>query len=327
MADARRKSRGSTTAIGHRAALPAFVAPCLALRQAEPPTGDGWLHEIKLDGYRLEARLEHGAVQLLTRNNQDWTARFPHVAKALAALKVETALLDGEVVVERENGTTSFTELVKDLKSGTSARMIYYAFDLLYCDGVDLRGGALVARKAVLARLLSGRKSGVVRLSQHIEGDGARLLANACKLGLEGLISKRSDRPYRSGRTGDWIKVTCLLTDEFVICGYVDSSAQKKAIGALVLGKHVRRDLKYVGRVGTGFTRATAAELWQTMQPLRRSSPPVADRLDATQSRGVAWLRPKLVAQVEYRALTGDGLLRHAAFKGLREDKAAREIE
>lgn len=324
----RRKRPSTATQIagGRRATLPPFVAPCLAVRESAPPLGDAWVHEIKFDGYRLEARIERGVVRLLTRNNKDWTKRFPHIAKALATLKVETALLDGEVVVEREDGTTSFTELVNDLKAGTSSRMTYYAFDLMYWDGVDLRGATLVQRKTALARLLKGRRAGVVRLSKHIEGDGALMLANACKLGLEGIISKRADRPYRSGRTGDWIKATCLLNDEFVICGYLDSSAQKNAVGALVLGRYERRALTYVGRVGTGFTQAAAAELWRTMQPLRQSSSPFAKKLDAAQSRGVAWLRPKLVAQVEYRALTGDGLLRHAAFKGLREDKRARQI-
>jgi bifunctional non-homologous end joining protein LigD len=328
MARERKNRRGAAAKVAgsRHGPLPPFVAPCLALRQQAPPTGDAWVHEIKFDGYRLEARLDHGVVRLLTRNNQEWTKRFPLVAKALAALNVETALLDGEVVVEREDGTTSFTDLVDDLKSGTSARMTYYAFDLLYCDGVDLRGATLIERKAALARILRGRRAGVIRFSKHIDGDGALMLKHACELGLEGIISKRADRPYRSGRTGDWIKATCLLNDEFVVCGYLDSTAQKHAVGALVLGKYVRRDLAYVGRVGTGFTRAKAAELWQIMQPLRQPSPPFAESLDAAQSKGVVWLRPRLVAQVEYRALTGDGLLRHAAFKGLREDKRPRQI-
>lgn len=305
--------------------LPDFVAPCLAQRQKDVPDGEAWVHEIKFDGYRLEARIERGNVTLLTRNNLDWTKRFSRVAKSLTALDVETALLDGEVVVMREDGTTSFPELVADLKAGIGSRMVYYAFDLLYLNGVDLRGAPLIERKAVLAKLLNSRKAGTLRLSEHFTTEGHKMLDKACQLGLEGIISKRADKPYRSGRTGDWIKITCHLTDEFVIGGYLDSTAQKKAVGALVMGRYHRGRLRYMGRVGTGFSRTTAAELWKTAQPLRRATPPFADKLDPEQRRGVIWLRPELVAQVEYRALTGDGLLRHAAFKGLREDKSAKE--
>lgn len=307
--------------------LPDFVEPCLARRQKQVPEGAQWVHEIKLDGYRLQARLDNGNARLITRNNLDWTARFPRVAKAVAALDAETALLDGEVVVLREDGTTSFSELVADLKASIRTRMVYYAFDLLHLNGVDLRGAALLDRKSVLVGLIKGPKSGVVRLSEHIEGDGQEMLDKACELGLEGIISKRADKPYHSGRLGDWIKTTCHLTDEFVIGGYVDSTAQKKAVGALALGRFRRGRLRYMGRVGTGFTRSTAAELWRTAQALRAPQSPFADRLDGEQRRGVVWLRPELVADVEYRALTGDGMLRHAAFKGLREDKSPAEAK
>ena len=302
--------------------LPDFVAPCLAQRMKNVPEGDSWLHEIKFDGYRLEARIERGEVRLLTRNALDWTRRFPRIVKALAAVDADAALLDGEVVVERDDGTTSCSELVADLQAHKSARMAYCAFDLLHLNGVDLRAAALVDRKAMLARLLKGRKRGIVRFADHIEGNGAAMLDNACKLGLEGIISKRADMPYRSGRSGDWIKITCHLTDEFVIGGYLESAAQKRAVGALALGRYARGRLEYVGRVGTGFTRETAASLWKAAQPLRAASSPFVGTLDASQKRGVIWLQPELVAQVEYRALTGDGLLRHAAFKGVREDKS-----
>jgi bifunctional non-homologous end joining protein LigD len=306
--------------------LPDFVAPCLALRMDEAPSGDTWLHEIKFDGYRLQARIENGEVKCLTRNRLDWTKRFTAVAKALAALQVETALIDGEVVVEGDDGVTSFSELVGDLKDGVSDRMVYYAFDILHLDGVDLRGAALIDRRDILAKVLKGRRNGKVRLSEHLTGDGAMVMAKACELGLEGIISKRADKPYRSGRSGDWIKSTCQMTDEFVIGGYLDSAAYDDAVGALALGAYERGRLVYVGRVGTGFNRQTAGEVWRALQPMRTAASPFSGKLDAKQRRAVRWVRPELVAQVQYRAWTGDGLLRHASFKGLREDKAARTI-
>ncbi len=306
--------------------LPDFVAPSLALRVDDAPSGEAWVHEVKFDGYRLEARIENGKVALLTRNRQKWTDRFAAVAKALAALEIDTALLDGEVVVEGDNGVTSFSELVADLKAGSSDRMVYYAFDLLHLNGVDLRGVALVDRKAVLAEVLKGRRKGKVRFSEHVAGDGAIVLDKACELGLEGIISKRADKPYRSGRSGDWLKCTCHLTDEFVIGGYLDSAANPDAVGALALGAYERGRLVYVGRVGTGFNRRTASEVWEAAQSLRTASSPFVDDLDIKQRRGVRWVRPELVAQVQYRAWTGDGMLRHASFKGLREDKPARMV-
>ena len=307
-------------------ALPDFVAPSLALRLDDAPSGEAWLHEVKFDGYRLEARIENGKVTLLTRNRLEWTNRFAAVAKALATLGVETALLDGEVVVEDADGGTTFSDLVADLKAGRSDRMVYYAFDLLHLNGVDLRGAALVDRKAVLAQVLKRRRDGKVRFSEHVAGEGELVMDKACELGLEGIISKRADKPYRSGRSGDWIKTTCHLTDEFVIGGYLDSNAYSEAVGALALGAYERGRLVYVGRVGTGFNRRTANEVWQAAQPLRTASSPFVGKLDATQRRGVCWIRPELVAQVQYRAWTGDGILRHASFKGLREDKPARTI-
>ena len=306
--------------------LPDFVAPSLALRLDDAPGGDGWLHEIKYDGYRLQARIDNGKVALLTRNNREWTGRFTAVAKGLAGLNVETALLDGEVVVEGSDGVTSFSELVADLKAGTSERMVYYAFDLLHLNGVDLRGAALLDRKAVLAQVLKGRRNGTVRFSAHVTGDSELVMDKACELGLEGIISKRADKPYRSGRSGDWIKTTCALTDEFVIGGYLDSNAASEAVGALAVGAYERGRLVYAGRVGTGFSRQTASELWRAAQPLRVPTSPFAGKLDAIQRRGVRWVRPELIAQVQYRAWTGDGILRHASFKGLREDKPARTI-
>lgn len=308
-------------------ALPDFVSPCLATACKVPPSGPRWVHEIKLDGYRLQARIDKGIVQLLTRRGLDWTHRFWELAKALAALDVHKALMDGEAIVEDERGVSSFTRLVDDLKAGRSQRMAYVGFDLLHLDGVDTARQPLSERKALLAAMLAGRVQGTpLRYSQHFEADGAEMLAGACELGLEGIVSKRLDLPYRSGRREDWLKTKCLATDEFVVGGYLDHAAIKGAIGALALGYYDGDALIYAGRVGTGFSHKLACELWDRMQPLRLKPSLFTKPLDAAQRRGVQWVRPELVAQIGYRAWTGDGLLRHASFISLREDKPARDV-
>ncbi len=313
-----------TSKRGGGATLPAFVEPCLAMLVSDPPMSEQWVHEIKFDGYRMQARIEQGQVQLLTRSGRDWTPKFQTLAEALQALNVTSALIDGEVVVEDDHGVSSFVELVKDLKANRSERMVYFAFDLLFHDNTDTRALCLEDRKALLKRTLGRTKPGAkLRYSEHMTGDSQTILAHACKLGLEGIISKRLDRPYRSGRHDDWLKAKCIQTDEFVIAGYLDSSAVANAIGALVVGFYEGRDFIYAGRVGTGFSRRTAAELWQAMQTLKRPNPDFKLPLDRLQAKAVVWVKPKLVAQVEYRAWTADGLLRHAAFKALREDKPA----
>jgi bifunctional non-homologous end joining protein LigD len=309
-----------------KAGAPSFVPPCLATLAAAPPDGEAWVHEIKYDGYRIQARIADGMVQLLTRTGLDWTNRFSSIAKAMQSLKAASAVIDGEVVVERADGVTSFTDLVAALEDGRSEAMSYIAFDLLFLDGADVRDAALSERKALLELLLKTSRSKRLRYSEHFRTDGGALLAEACRLGLEGLISKRSDLPYRSGRRSDWLKSKCIAADEFVIGGYAVSTADSKAIGALALGAYDRGRLIYAGRVGTGFSHALARELYSSLKPLKQDAPPFSTRLTALQKRGIVWVAPRLVGQIEYRSVTGDGLLRHASFQGLRKDKPAPSV-
>lgn len=305
---------------------PGFVSPALATLRAAAPTGSRWLHEIKFDGYRLQAHVAGGKARLLTRSGLDWTEKFgAAVPAALAALPAGTAILDGELVVEAAGGASDFSALQADLSEGRNDRFRFYVFDLLYLDGYDLRGCSLVDRKAALEALVAGAGP-VVAYSEHFEETGEIILRHACRLGLEGVVSKVRGGRYPSGRSKEWIKSKCSDRQEFVVAGYVPSTTADRAIGSLVLGYHGKDGLVHAGRVGTGFSRKVAVDLYRRLEPLRRDDAPFADPLAAEARRGVRFTEPLLVAEVEFRSWTADRLLRHASFRGLREDKPAAEI-
>lgn len=306
--------------------LPRFVEPCLATLQDKPPTGDVWLHEVKFDGYRLQARISAGKVKLLTRTGLDWTERFgERIIDAFAALRCETALIDGEVVALGENGISSFSALQAALSEGKTGNLVFFAFDLLHLDGEDLKAEPLLARKERLEALLGAAGAdSPLRYSEHFIEPGQTMLRHACRMGLEGVISKRAEAPYRSGRGRDWIKSKCTQRQEFVIAGYVPSKASRHQLGSLVLAYHEDGELKPAGRVGTGFTRNSAAALKTKLDAIAVKASSFPGK--AGRERGIVWVRPELVAEIAFGSWTASKTLRHSAFLGLREDKPAEEV-
>jgi bifunctional non-homologous end joining protein LigD len=306
-----------------RAAFPLFPAPQLATLVKTAPEGAAWFHETKFDGYRILAHLARGKAHLYTRSGQDWTGRFPGVAASLQALSVRSAWLDGEVAVTLRDGRTSFAALQNAGTLAAGSRLLYYVFDLLQLDGSDLREVPLDERKAALVRLLKA-KNPVLRYSSHTAGHGGRAFAQACSRSLEGIISKRSDAPYQSGRGPTWLKVKCSREQEVVIGGFTEPQGTRVGLGALLVGVYdAGGALLYAGKVGTGFSQAAALELRRRLAALERPVRPFAAARGIPRGHYVA---PRLVAQVRFTEWTRDGRMRHPAFVGLREDKPAAQV-
>jgi bifunctional non-homologous end joining protein LigD len=304
------------------------VSPQLAVLAERPPTGDQWIHEIKFDGYRFLAHVQRGRVLLITRNGKDWTDRFHAVAEALKGLKATTAILDGEAVVLDAEGRSDFQALQAMLKDEKPATPDYYVFDLLYLNGEDLRDLPLIDRKQQLAKLLKTSRLGKnIHYSQHTEGDAAKLLHHACEMGLEGIISKRSDAPYVSRRDYSWLKSKCEQRQEFVILGYTDPQGGRVAFGSLLIGYHDSQGrLVYAGRVGTGFDDSKLRNMLKTMQALAIDKSPTDVPPPRREIRRAHWIKPKLVAEIRFTGWTRDNVLRHPVFIALRSDKPASQI-
>jgi bifunctional non-homologous end joining protein LigD len=298
-----------------KAAMPAVVKPQLATPSATPPSDEKWLHEIKFDGYRTLAHFSGGAVKLITRAGLDWTHRYSALSRAFAKLPCTEAVIDGEVVVIGEDGITRFAALQDALATGESRHLTFYAFDLIHLDGFDLSRVELLKRKEMLAKLLAPiiTPNAAIQLSDHVVGDGAALYDYATELGLEGVVSKRTDAHYVQTRAATWLKTKALQKGDFPIVGYTTSEAAE-GLAALGVGEWVDGELHYRGKVGTGFDAGDLASLLERLEPLAEEGPPL-DRMPA----GMIQVRPVLTAHVHYANLTRDDSLRHAVFKGLRE--------
>lgn len=307
--------------------LPSEVLPMLATLVGAPPEGDAWLHELKLDGYRILARLSQ-RVTLTTRGGKDWTARMPSLARALGELRTQGTVLDGEVVALGDDGVSNFQLLQGSLDDGPDGRVRYFVFDLPFENGEDLRALALVERKARLARLLATLpENSLVRSSEHVRGEGEALYRHACQLGAEGIISKRADSPYRSGRSRDWLKIKCRAREEVIIGGFTPSKTNQRDLGALLVGFRRGEELVYAGKIGTGFERKMVEMLLGKLLPLARKTSPFTNAPRGARTRGVTWVEPELVAEVELAELTQEGLVRQGSFVGLREDKPVASVQ
>ncbi len=294
--------------------IPGFIAPQLATSRSKAPSGDQWFHEIKYDGYRVQLHVDRQRRTIFTRTGLDWTKMFSVIAGAFD-IPVERAILDGEIVVVKD-GRTSFSALQAELAKGNQDSLLFYAFDLLYLEGFDLRKAPLAERKRILKMLFdeTGLESPII-YSEHLQMDGSKMLAHACKLKFEGIISKNAEAPYRSERNGAWIKVKCLQRGTFPVIGFVKDPT---GIAALHLARQQGNDLVYVGKVGTGWSRTVSSEIRKELDSVVSGESTLAKPIRDPKA---TWVEPKFLAEVEYRDITADGILRAASFKGLTQGK------
>lgn len=303
--------------------MPRRVEPCVATLVDKPPKGPEWAFEVKWDGYRLAVHVESGEVRAITRGGYDWTKKFGPIVEEARQLGHSSMIIDGEAVVLDDHGRSDFELLQRAVGKKPSlhesSEIIFYAFDLLYLDGHDLRSLPLAERRRLLEPIVAGR-TGAIRFSEEMHADGAEFFRVACEHGLEGIIAKRRDAPYRSERRPEWLKIKCARRDSFVIVGY-EPSTVPGAIGRLLLAARRGDDLAYVGGCGTGWSNQESTILRELLNAIPVDRPPVA-----LKRKGAVFVRPLLVADIEYRAWTQDGKLRHPSFKGVREMEGPTEV-
>ena len=323
---AAKKSKAGASRRTAKSALPATLSPQLAtLVQGPPPDLSEWMFELKFDGYRLLARIDHGEVKLFTRNGNDWVAKMPRLAQALKELPIDTGWIDGEIVVMDRHGMPDFQALQNAFEAGGAEGLVFYAFDLPFLNGEDLRERPVTERREALRAIIPDAQGQIVRFSEAFDAAPGQLIASACRLGFEGVIGKRKSAPYVSHRNADWIKLKCGQRQEFVIGGYTEPKGSRTGIGALLLG--VQDDdgsLRYVGNVGTGFNERSLMELSERLGGLVAPKSPFAN--PAKGAGKVHWVRPELLAEVAFASWTHSERIRHAVFRGLRDDKPASAI-
>jgi bifunctional non-homologous end joining protein LigD len=307
--------------------MPDSIKPQLATLVDSAPEGD-WRYELKLDGYRIMARIENGQVRLLTRNGHDWSNKMPRQVQALESLGLESAWLDGEVVVADDEGMPDFQALQNAFESGRHESIVFYLFDMPYLNGMDLRNVVLEERRAALAAVLERGNDDALRFSEDFSESADALLNSVCQMKMEGLIGKRVGSPYQSRRSTDWIKLKCKRRQEFVVVGFSEPKGSRSAFGALLLGLHDADsgELRYAGKVGTGFNETTLRSIHARLKPLEIKTTPVVNPPTGLEAKGVHWLRPELLAEVAFAEMTREGSVRHAVFQGLRDDKPATQI-
>jgi bifunctional non-homologous end joining protein LigD len=326
-ADSRKTGAVKSPAAGAvKAPIPTYIAPVLATLAGKAPTGDDWISEVKYDGYRMVCRIERGRAKLYSRNNKEWTETFAGVARDLGTLPVKTAWLDGEVVVLDAKGRSSFQALQNALKQESTTPLTFFAFDLMYLDGYDLRNVALAERKRLLRQVI-GDGTVVTKVGPEVRGGGPNFFQQACTLGLEGAIFKKLDSLYTPGvRSPSWLKVKCISRQEMVVGGYTDPQGSRSGFGALLLGHYDGALLRYAGKVGTGFDDETLKALTPQLKSREQKLPPFVNPPAGYAAKGVHWIRPELVAEIAFTEWSKDGALRHPSFQGLRADKKARDV-
>jgi bifunctional non-homologous end joining protein LigD len=301
--------RKTPAAIGVKAPFPGFIEPALATSIDRVPSGERWIHEIKFDGYRVQLHLANETVRIFTRRGHDWTKRFKKIADEPWHISARSAIIDGEIVVPAADGSTDFSVLQNQLR-GKSDKIVMVAFDLLYLNGYDLRKLPLVDRKAHLKQMIAGT---AIQFSESFGVDGAEMFAHTCDIGLEGVVSKVRDSRYPTGRGNDWVKKTCAQRETLPIAGF---ALKENKFDGIYIGRRKGKDLVYAGKVDLGFDMASADELQGRLKPLIRKTQPYAKRI---AHKGI-WVEPELLADIEYRAKSAEGKMRHPFFKGIRED-------